>query len=130
MPFLIRCSSSAQMHRFARVQLARLPKPILVPQARTFCSRISLPYQRDSTAAACRAFGAQPPFSGIRHLHQTTQAANMSEPLGAIISPDVINQVREYWFEHIPDRHELFVPGAAANQKWYFGGEAVDKVCM
>lgn len=54
----------------------------------------------------------------------------MSEQLRSIITPVVIRDVQDFWFEHIPDRHELSVPGAATHQRWYFGGEAVDKICV
>lgn len=47
----------------------------------------------------------------------------------SIITPKVIKDVEDFWFEHLASADELVIPSDVATEKWFFGGPEMDKLC-
>lgn len=54
----------------------------------------------------------------------------MSAALESCVPPAILTEVREFWFDHIGDAHEMVVPGQETFKPWFFGGDEMDKICV
>ena len=56
-------------------------------------------------------------------------ASSVSE-LKETLTPDLLEEVREFWFEHIEDENGLILPGQSDMQRWFTRDEIFDKICV
>lgn len=55
--------------------------------------------------------------------------SNFTE-LKETLTPELLEEVREFWFEHIEDEDALIVPDQSDMQRWFTRDETFDKICV
>ncbi|OKP00330.1 hypothetical protein PENSUB_7787 [Penicillium subrubescens] len=55
--------------------------------------------------------------------------SNVSE-LKETLTPDLLEEIREFWFEHMEDEDALILPGQSDMQRWFTRDETFDKICV
>lgn len=56
-------------------------------------------------------------------------SSSLSE-LKETLTPNLLEEVRELWFEHIEDEDGLMLPGQSDMERWFIRDEAFDKICV
>jgi uncharacterized protein (DUF924 family) len=46
------------------------------------------------------------------------------------LTPDLLEEIREFWFEHMEDEDALILPGQGDMQRWFTRDETFDKICV
>ena len=46
------------------------------------------------------------------------------------LTPDLLEEIREFWFEHMEDEDALILPGQSDMQRWFARDETFDKTCV
>lgn len=46
------------------------------------------------------------------------------------VTPALLREVRDVWFEHLASPDSLVMPTWDDSKRWFFGGEALDRVCV
>lgn len=46
------------------------------------------------------------------------------------LTPDLLEEIREFWFEHMEADDALILPGQSDMQRWFTRDETFDKICM
>lgn len=71
----------------------------------------------------------------LSRVHQSPHAAlesgkkDMSENIRAIITPELLQDVKDFWFEHL-EGEAVVVPEMEDMKRWFMGGGAMDKICL
>lgn len=91
-------------------------QPSLQPPAPS-CAVPSAPFARSLTytASFCRPEVASP--------------VNMTD-LRERLNPELLRDVRDFWFEHCGSDEDLAFPKKEHMGRWFNGGEALDKLCV
>ncbi|KAJ6446790.1 delta(14)-sterol reductase [Purpureocillium lavendulum] len=53
----------------------------------------------------------------------------MSAAVKDAVTPALLREVRDFWFEHLTDPKALILPTFADNKRWFMGGPALDEAC-
>lgn len=78
-----------------------------------------------------RAFIPVP--TGARHHSTDTSYAPSKDKMtciSLILTPDLLQSVREFWFEHLSGPDSLVMPTTDENKRWFFGGPEFDRLCV
>ena len=55
---------------------------------------------------------------------------NMTATIESHLSPVLLQEIREFWFEQLEDVDSLIVASGAASLRWYAGGDEMDQQCV
>ena len=55
--------------------------------------------------------------------------ANMSAAVKDAVTPALLREVRDFWFEHLTNPKALIMPSFEDNKRWFFGGAALEEAC-
>jgi hypothetical protein len=106
-------SVAAQFHQRVKpsiLQPQQQPVPELSPAP--FCTRLFT-----STA------------TGLLNLSKDPFRDNMTAGIEAQLTPARLQEIRDFWFEHLNHEDSFVIPGQDAHKRWYMGGEALDRAC-
>jgi len=53
----------------------------------------------------------------------------MSAAVKDAVTPALLREVRDFWFEHLTNPKALIMPSFEDNKRWFFGGAALDEAC-
>ncbi|KAF3356828.1 hypothetical protein VDGD_10466 [Verticillium dahliae] len=59
------------------------------------------------------------------HLGQQGQPSSLEKP----ISPQLLGEVRDFWFSHLESEDAAILPGFNEMKRWFMGGEELDTLC-
>lgn len=55
---------------------------------------------------------------------------NMTARIESYLTPSLLQEVREFWFEHLDHPDSVVVARPNDNHRWYMGGAALDDACL
>ncbi|KAG9257151.1 uncharacterized protein F5Z01DRAFT_647838 [Emericellopsis atlantica] len=64
-----------------------------------------------------------------QHRASSTTASTMAD-LKAILTPELLEGIRDFWFSHVGDEDSLICPAQEDIQAWFMGGEDFDNRCI
>ncbi|KAM0323963.1 hypothetical protein ACHAQA_008545 [Verticillium albo-atrum] len=50
--------------------------------------------------------------------------------LDEALTPQVLNEVRDFWFSHISNEDAVILPGFSEMKRWFMGGDELDNFCI
>jgi hypothetical protein len=54
----------------------------------------------------------------------------MSSQVTDAVTPALLREIRDFWFEPFPDDDSLVVPDRELTKRWFFGGKEFDDICV
>ncbi|KAF3387689.1 hypothetical protein F1880_000880 [Penicillium rolfsii] len=71
------------------------------------------------------------PRLSTRSFHSTSPAMMSSaSELKEALTPDLLEEIRNFWFDHVEDEDALIIPGQKEMQRWFSRDETFDKLCI
>ncbi|POR36995.1 Uncharacterized protein TPAR_02804 [Tolypocladium paradoxum] len=61
---------------------------------------------------------------------QNPARSNMTSSVKPHLTPALLREVRDFWFEHVAGPDSLVMPTWDDSKRWFFGGEELDRVCV
>lgn len=56
--------------------------------------------------------------------------ANVQPPLKQTLTPTILEDVRNFWFDHLSGEDALILPGSSEMQRWFSRDAEFDKACV
>ncbi|KAL1962359.1 hypothetical protein VTN77DRAFT_9772 [Rasamsonia byssochlamydoides] len=102
-----------------------------IPAARVFsiggrASHRALQPQRQQHL---RYLAINPPSLG-RDGFSAISTADTHAQLEKVLTPSLLQGVRDFWFQHVPDEEHLIIPGESELQRWFFKDAEFDRGCV
>ncbi|KFA63147.1 hypothetical protein S40285_04757 [Stachybotrys chlorohalonatus IBT 40285] len=122
---MLRRSSAARLISCAR----RRPSPISPRAGSRASAQPSLQPPAPSCAVPSAPFARSLTYTASFCRPEVASPVNMTD-LRERLNPELLRDVRDFWFEHCGSDEDLAFPKKEHMGRWFNGGEALDKLCV